>query len=306
MPQEPSLADRTCLVTGGSSGIGYEIAKGLAARGAQVVVACRDRARGESSVARMRRETGSERVELLLADLSAFPSVRRMARDVLRRYPALHLLVNNAGVFRRHCELSEDGFESTFATNHLGPYLLTRLLLERLRASAPARIVNLTSDLHRRASLDLDDPLDDPKGGPRYRSMAAYGRSKLANLLFTRELARRLAGSQVDVNAVHPGGVATRIGQGDGGWVALLFRLGRPFLLRPEQGADTPLWLATSDELAGESGLYFIRRKRVEPSAAARDDRLARELWERSAKWVGLDPDEPSATESQDPRDGAE
>lgn len=286
MPKEQTLADRTCLVTGGSSGIGYEIAKGLAARGAQVIVACRNRERGESSVARIRHQTGSERVDLLLADLSALASVRRLARDVLRRCPELHVLVNNAGVFRRRRELSEDGFESTFATNHLGPYLLTRLLLDRLRRSAPARIVILTSDLHRRASLDLDDP----NGGLRYRSMATYRRSKLANLLFSRELARRLAGTRVDVNAVHPGGVATRIGQDDGGWLAVLFRLGRPFMLRADQGADTPLWLAASGEAEGESGHYFIRRERVQPSEAAGDNRLARELWEHSAKWVGLDP----------------
>jgi NAD(P)-dependent dehydrogenase (short-subunit alcohol dehydrogenase family) len=283
------LTGKTCIVTGGSTGIGHEIALGLAQLGAQVVVVCRNRARGEASVARIRARTGSEAVDLMLCDLSAQASVRRLARDILHRHAEIHVLVNNAGVYRRRRELSEDGFESTLATNHLGPFLLTNLLLERILASAPARVVNLTSDLHRRARLDLDD-LNLERG---FRGMKAYARSKLANVVFSLELARRVAGRGIEVNAVHPGGVATELGQGDGGLVAAFFRLGRPVLLTPAQGADTPLFLAVSEEVKGVSGRYFIRRRLVDPARHARSPALGRRFWEVSEKLVHLGDDAP-------------
>jgi NAD(P)-dependent dehydrogenase (short-subunit alcohol dehydrogenase family) len=273
------MAGRTCVVTGGSTGIGRATALALADSGARVVLVCRNRERGESAVAHIRQATGSE-ADLHLADLSAQASVRRLARDLLARYPRIDVLVNNAGVFRRVSALSEEGFDSTFATNHLGPFLLTNLLLERMLESAPSRIVNLTSDLHRRAEIDPEQP----EGSGRYSAMAAYNRSKLANLLFTRELARRIEGRGVDVNAVHPGAVATRIAQQDGGLAAIFFRLARPFLLRPEQGADSVVWLASSSEAAGVTGRYFIKRREVEPSETALDETLARRLWETSEK----------------------
>jgi NAD(P)-dependent dehydrogenase (short-subunit alcohol dehydrogenase family) len=291
------LTGKTCIVTGGSTGIGHETALGLARLGARVLVVCRSRARGLASVARIRDETGSELVELMLSDLSAQASVRRLARDILDRYPEIHVLVNNAGVYRARRELSEDGIESTFATNHLGPFLLTNLLLERILASAPARIVNLTSDLHRRSSLDFDDLSLER----RFSGMRAYGQSKLANLLFNLELASRLDGSGVEVNAVHPGTVATEIAQTDGGLAALLFRLSRPFLLKPAQGAETPLFLAAADELKGVSGRYFIKGKQVEPSEEARDEALARRLWEVSAKLVRLDDEAPALSPTGTP-----
>jgi NAD(P)-dependent dehydrogenase (short-subunit alcohol dehydrogenase family) len=291
------LTGKTCIVTGGSTGIGHETALGLARVGAHVLVVCRNRARGERSVERIRKETGSESVDLMLADLSAQASVRRLARDILERHPEIHVLVNNAGVYRTRRELTEDGIESTLATNHLGPFLLTNLLLERIVASAPARIVNLTSDLHRRARVDLDDlGLERRFSGTR-----AYMQSKLANLLFNHELARRLAGREIEVNAVHPGAVATEIGQGDGGLVAAFFRLGRPFLLKPARGAETPLYLAASDEVKGVSGRYFIKCRQVEPSDDARDDDLARRLWEASKKLVRLDDEAPVLSSGKAP-----
>jgi NAD(P)-dependent dehydrogenase (short-subunit alcohol dehydrogenase family) len=290
------LTGKTCIVTGASTGIGRETALGLARLGARVLVVCRSPARGRASVDHIRGETGSASVELMLSDLSAQASVRRLARDILEQCPQIHVLVNNAGVYRSRRELSEDGIESTFATNHLGPFLLTNLLLERLVASGPGRIVNLSSDLHRRARLDFDD-LGLARG---FNGMKAYGRSKLANLLFNRELARRLQGRGVEVNAVHPGAVATELAQGDGGLAALLFRLGRPFLLDAARGAETPIYLAASDEVKGVSGRYFIRLEQVEPSEDARSDELARRLWEVSEKLVRLGDEAPSLSYGND------
>jgi len=284
------LTGKTCIVTGGSTGIGHETALGLARLGAGVLVVCRSRERGQASVARIREETGSDSIELMLADLSAQASVRRLARDILAHNPQIHVLVNNAGVYRRRRELSEDGIESTLATNYFGPFLLTNLLLERMLASAPGRIVNLTSDLHRKATLD---PAGLAADG-RFSGMKAYGRSKLANLLFNLELARRLQGSGIEVNAVHPGTVATEIAQGDGGPAAVLFRLARPFLLDAARGAETPLHLAASEELRGVSGRYFIRCEQVEPSEDATNEDLARQLWEVSEKLVRLDDEAPT------------
>jgi len=278
------LAGRTCVVTGGTSGIGREIAAALAARGATLVIVCRDPERGEAARTAIARATGNEAVSLAFADLGVQADVRRVAADLLARCPAIHVLVNNAGVVNLRRTLTPDGLEQTFAVNHLAYYLLTRLLLPRLRASAPARIVNVASEAHRFGPLDLDDL----QNARRYRPMRVYGQSKLCNVLFTAELARRLDGTGVTVTCCHPGAVATRLGQNNGRVATVMTRLLAPFFRTPAQGADTAIWLATAPELDGVSGRYFARRRPKRPSPAALDEALQGRLWEVSARLTGL------------------
>jgi NAD(P)-dependent dehydrogenase (short-subunit alcohol dehydrogenase family) len=280
------LRGRTCVVTGATSGIGEETALGLARRGARVVLLGRNPERGRRALERVRRESGSEAAELLLGDFASLAEVRRLAGEVLERCPQLHLLVNNAGVVVLRRRSTADGFESMFAVNHLAPFLFTLLLRGRLEASAPARIVNVASEAHRFAAPVLDDLQSER----RYGAMHTYGRSKCANLLFTFELARRLEGSGVTANCLHPGAVATRLGQDNGALGRAVTRLLRPFFLSPEQGARTSLHVATAPELGGVTGRYFARCREKRPSAAARDAGLARGLWEASARLTGLEP----------------
>ncbi|HEX2485998.1 MAG TPA: SDR family oxidoreductase [Myxococcota bacterium] len=275
-----TVRDRVCVVTGATSGIGEEIALGLARAGGRVVVVGRSKDRAEATLARIRRDAPGAAPELALANLAVQAEVRRLAQELLGRFGALHVLVNNAGVMNTRRETTPDGLEATFAVNHLAYFLLTTLLLDRLRASAPARIVNVASDAHRFGRLDLDDLQSERS----YRSMQVYGRSKGANLLFTQELARRLAGSGVTVNAIHPGAVATGLGHQNGAVVRLLARLLSPFFRTPAQGADTAVWLATAPELEGVSGRYFAKRRELEPAPHARDPELARRLFDASER----------------------
>lgn len=275
-----TVRGRTCVVTGATSGIGEEIALGVARAGGRVVLVARRRERGEATAARIRSEVPGAEPELLLADLSVQAEVRGLAERLLERFEAIHLLVNDAGIVNLRRELTADGLEATFAVNHLAYFLLTTLLLERLRASAPARIVNVASDAHRFGRLDPSDLQSER----RYRSMRVYGQSKAANLLFTRELARRLEGSGVAVNAMHPGPVATRLAQQNGPVARAVTRALSVFFRTPAQGADTALWLATAPELEGVSGRYFASRREREPAPHARDPELARWLFEESER----------------------
>lgn len=275
----PSMSSRTCMITGATSGIGQATALALAGMGADLVLLCRDRARGEETAAAA-RAAGAPAVELLIADLGVQAEVRRAAAEFLAGGRPLHVLINNAGVVNLQRTLTADGLEATFAVNHLAYFLLTTLLLDRLRASAPARIVNVSSDAHRFGPLDFDDLMNER----RYRAMRVYGQSKLANILFTAELARRLEGSGVTVNSLHPGAVATRLGTNNGAWARALIRLLRPFFRTPDGGAATSIHLATAPELAGVSGRYFANRREKTPSAAARDPEAARRLWEVSER----------------------
>jgi NAD(P)-dependent dehydrogenase (short-subunit alcohol dehydrogenase family) len=279
------MNNRICMVTGATSGIGLVTARALAQRGATVIVAGRDPEKGAATVARIQQETGNRAVELMLADLSVQDQVRQMAREFQQRHSRLDVLVNNAGAFFWRRRLSADGIEMTFAVNHLSVFLLTNLLLDTLKASAPARIVNVSSTSHRSAHIDFDDL----EGRHQYRGMAAYGRSKLVLLLFTYELARRLQGTQVTVNALHPGFVATRIGQNNG-WP---FKLASPLLKliarSPEEGAQTSIYLATSPEVEGVSGQYFVDARAVPSAPTSYDKTAAQRLWEISAAMTGLD-----------------
>jgi NAD(P)-dependent dehydrogenase (short-subunit alcohol dehydrogenase family) len=278
-----TMSDKVCVVTGATGGIGKVAAIGLSRSGASVVLVCRDRGRGEEVRAAIREETGKE-VDLLLADLGSQADIRRVAGEILDRHPRIDVLLNNAGVVNLKRQVTVDGLEATFAVNHLAYFLLTNLLLDRLRASAPARIINVSSDAHRLAPLDLDDLQSER----RYRGTRVYGKSKLANILFTRELARRLAGTGVTVNCLHPGVVATRFAQNNGRLALWVTTLLKPFFLTPEQGADTAIHLATSPEVEGVSGEYFVKRRARRPSAAALDEATASRLWAISAELTGL------------------
>lgn len=274
------MRDKTCIVTGASTGIGQAIAQGLAAQGARVVLVCRNRARAEATQTVLRAATGNPAIDIALADLSSQTEIRRLARELLARYSRVHVLINNAGVVNAKRTMTVDGIETVFAVNHLAYYLLTQLLLSRLVDSAPARIVNVASDAHHWDTLDFDD-LQNTR---RYRPLKVYGQSKLCNLLFTRELARRLAGTGVTANSIHPGGVATGLGWNNGWWAVLIAKVLKPFMRTPKQGADTALYLATALEVEQITGKYFYDRREIVPSQAAQDDRAARRLWDISAE----------------------
>jgi NAD(P)-dependent dehydrogenase (short-subunit alcohol dehydrogenase family) len=280
------MRGKTCVVTGASNGIGKAAAVALGRMGAELVLICRDRARGEAAVAEVAAASGGRRPDLLLADLASQAEIRRLAAECLASGRPIHVLLNNAGVINLRREVTADGLEATFALNHLGYFLLTHLLLDRIRASAPARIVNVASDAHRfaRGGLDFDD-LQSEKG---YSSMAVYGRSKLANILFTRELARRLEGSGVTVNAVHPGAVATGFASNNGWLAKTVMWLGSPFLRTPEKGAETSIYCCTAPELARVTGRYFANSREARPNRFATDDAAASRLFEVSAKLVGV------------------
>jgi retinol dehydrogenase 12 len=278
------LSGRTCMITGASSGIGRATALALARMGARLVLVCRNRERGEETIAEIGAQTGNRDSVLMLADLSAQQSIRELAREFLATDSPLHVLVNNAGVVNLRRELTVDGVETVFAVNHLAYFLLTLLLLDRLKASAPARIVNVASDAHRFGAMNFDDL----GGQHRYRTMRIYGQSKLANILFTYELARRLRDTQVTVNCLHPGAVATGLGQNNGAWAKVLTGMLRPFFRTPEGGAATSIYLASAPAVDGVSGKYFSNCKEARSSAASYDEEAARRLWEISARMAGV------------------
>ncbi|HXX30678.1 MAG TPA: SDR family oxidoreductase [Myxococcaceae bacterium] len=273
---------KVCLLTGATTGIGRAAAEGLARTGLTLVLAGRDAARTEAAVEGVRRASGNDRVEGLVADLSLGSEVRRLAAEFRARHRRLDVLVNNAGAIFTRREETAEGREKTLALNHLAYFLLTRELLDLLLATAPARVVNVASEAHRGTRLDFDD-LDSRR---RYSGLGVYGRSKLMNLLFTAELARRLEGKAVTANALHPGVVATGFGGNTPGLFRTLVRIAQPFMLSPEKGARTLVYLATSPEVEGVSGKYFYRCREMRPSPAARDPESARRLWELSEQLV--------------------
>jgi NAD(P)-dependent dehydrogenase (short-subunit alcohol dehydrogenase family) len=277
------VSERTAVVTGASSGIGRHTALGLARTGMRVVMVGRDRDRTEAARRFVIEGSGSDRVAIALADFSKLDQVRRLANEILAANGRLDLLVNNAGLMSPKYRFSFDGFELTFAVNHLAPFLLTNLLLERLDASSPARIVTVASEAHRGHRLNLNT-----LGQPHDWSMLrAYGRSKLCNILFTRELAARLSGSSVAATCLHPGIVATAIGQ-RGGLPELVWRLMKPFMTRPDKGAETSLFLAAVPDPEPFHGGYVIGKSLARPDPVALNGRLARGLWDESARLAGL------------------
>jgi len=285
------MQGRTVVVTGGNSGIGFETATALAAMGARVVVTARNADKGRAAVAAIAQRAGGDaQVQLVVFDLADLASVRRGAAEILEQAPRLDVLVNNAGLVLSERAETVDGFEATLATNHLGPFLLTNLLLGRIRVSAPARIVNVASTAHNAARMGM--PFDDLQSEKKYATMRVYGQSKLANILFTLELARRLEGSGVTANSLHPGTVRTGYGaDGDArGLLAFGIKISAPFFLSPAKGARTSVYLASDPEVAEVSGQYFVKCKAKQPKRWARDPEAARRLWQVSEELVGLAP----------------
>jgi NAD(P)-dependent dehydrogenase (short-subunit alcohol dehydrogenase family) len=282
------MKGKVVLVTGANAGLGKETALALAKMGAQVVCVSRDRSRGEAAVAEIKAASGSANVELMLADLSSQKSIRAFAAELKRTHPKLHVLVNNAGVINAERKVTEDGYEATFALNHLGYFLLTHELLDVLKASTPARIVNLASEAARGGHLDFDDLFFEKR---KYGPWASYMQSKLANIVFTSDLAKRLEGTGITVNAVHPGGVATNFGQEfkglTGFFMSKIFRL---FAKTPAQGAETSIYLASSPEVEGVTGQYFANQKPIRSKPESYDPNVQRRLWDVSERLTGLAP----------------
>lgn len=266
------MAGKVCVITGATAGIGRETALGLAKLGATVVIVARDPQKAARTVDEISRATGNGNVESVRADFASLNSVRAAAADIRTRYDAIQVLVNNAGVANKHRTLSEDGYELTFAVNHLAPFLLTRELLPLLLAGAPSRIVNVSSGAEAYGPIDFDD-LQSEKG---YRGFAVYGKTKLMNVLFTYELASRLSGTGVTANCLHPGTVATDMLRQLPRW---LYALISPFLSTPEQGAETPVFLASSPSVDGVSGGYYEERKAKRSSRRSYDASARQRLW---------------------------
>ncbi|MEX0663673.1 MAG: SDR family oxidoreductase [Acidimicrobiia bacterium] len=281
------MAGKTVVITGGNAGIGKETAVGLAEQGGRVLITARDPARGAAAVAEIRDRSGSDAVDVVALDLASLASVRRCAAEILEQRDRLDVLVANAGLVVGRRTETTDGFETTFGVNHLGHFLLTNLLLDRLRASAPSRVVVVSSHAHKSARRGLD--FDDLQADRKYRSFDVYGKSKLANIYFTRELARRLERTDVTANSLHPGFVASRFGRD--GDLGLMGKIGmplvRPFAISQEAGARTPIWLSSSSDVDGVSGLYFYKCTAADPSKVALDDEAARRLWAVSEELVG-------------------
>ncbi len=281
------MEGKVCVVTGATSGIGKAAAAALAGLGATVVLVGRDRGRTEAAAAEIGSVSASPpRAEI--ADLASLEQVRGLAGR-LAGLERIDVLINNAGLVLGERRITPDGFEHVFAVNHLAPFLLTSLLLPKLAASAPARVVTVTSDAHSAARLDLSD-LNLERGWDSWRS---YANSKLAGILFTRELARRLDGTEVTASCAHPGVVRTGFGREARPLLRLGITIARPFMASPGRGADTIVYLASSPDVAGQTGGYYVKRQWREPSAAARDDAAARKLWELSEKLTGLAPARP-------------
>lgn len=277
----PDLSGRHCIVTGASSGIGRITALELARAGASVALVCRNPQKAEATRAEIESATGNTKLRVFLADLESQQQIRRVAAELLEAHPAIDVLLNNAGVTNLSYSTTVDGIETVFAVNHLAYFLLTQLLLERIVATPNSRIVNVASEAHKFGDIDFDDL----GHAQNFRWMKVYGQSKLANILFTQELARRLEGSSTTVNALHPGAVSTGLGSNNGGLLhTLVMGLARPFLKTPERGAETSIYLASSPDVEGVSGEYYrdCRVTRLQPKA--RDAAVAKRLWEVSER----------------------
>ena len=282
---DPSMAGKCVLITGGSAGIGKATALGLATLGARVAITGRDRARAEAAAIEIRSATGNPDVDAFGADLSSLAEVRRLAAEVLDAYPRLDVLVNNVGGYWASRHVTADGLEHTFAVNHLAAFLLTELLLDRLKASAPARIVTVSSNAQSLGTIDFEDL----QGERRYSGQDAYNQSKLASVMFAFELARRLAGTGVTANVLHPGVVNSSFGSEDPSRIfKFLVPIWRPFMKTPQQGAATSIYLASSMEVEGVTGTYFANCRPQTSSKASYDNNAAARLWQVSARLVGL------------------
>ncbi|XP_018606592.1 retinol dehydrogenase 13-like [Scleropages formosus] len=292
-PSKAKIGGKTVVITGANTGIGKETARELALRGGRIIMGCRDMEKCEAAAKEIRRESLNHHVYARHVDLASVKSVREFANRIKEEEDRVDILINNAAVMRCPDWKTEDGFDMQFGVNHLGHFLLTNLLLDKLKSSAPSRIINLSSLAHAMGEIDLDDLNWERK---KFDTKQAYCQSKLANVLFTRELARRLQGTSVTVNALHPGVVATDLGRHTGMHQSQFSStiLGPLFYLlvkTPKQGAQASVYLAVAEELGGVTGRYFDVLKEKEPAPRALDDKVAQRLWEASARLVGLDQD---------------
>jgi retinol dehydrogenase 14 len=299
---EPSMANtipmagKVVLITGGTGGIGKATAIGLALLGARVGITGRDLARAKQAAADIRAASGNAAIDAFAADMSSQAEVRRLAVDVLDAYPKLDVLVNNVGGFWAHRHLTTDGLEHTFAVNYLAPFLLTNLLLDRVKNSAPARVVTVSSGVQATGHIDFDDL----QGARNYSGERAYNQSKLAVVMFTNELARRLAGTGVTANSLHPGMVRTNFGAEDqAGWFAIAGRMLLPLLKAPAQGAETSIYLASSPDVEDVTGQFFADRKPKTANKLAYDTNLTARLWQISAGLVGMNTGDPAILAGQ-------
>jgi NAD(P)-dependent dehydrogenase (short-subunit alcohol dehydrogenase family) len=278
-----SLAGKTAVITGATSGIGRATAVELAKRGARLLLVGRNETRARETLDAVRAAAPTADAEVIRGDFATQAEVRRVGEELAKRLDELDLLINNHGVTLMRRETTPDGYEATLAINHLGYFHLTGLLLPKLRATPGARIVSVASEAHRFGALDLDDLHSERK----YAAMRVYGKSKSANIHFTRELARRYGSPQLTINCVHPGGVATNLGAGQGPWLDLLHRVVMLFMKTPEQGAQTSLYAATAPDAAGKNGAYYADCREKQPAAHCRDETTARLLWSISEKLTG-------------------
>jgi NAD(P)-dependent dehydrogenase (short-subunit alcohol dehydrogenase family) len=278
------MKDKVVVVTGATSGIGEVAADRLAQKGARIVFVARDHERGEAARKHFRAIAGHTDHTVHYADLTSLAEQKRVAKEIADSEPQIDVLINNAGAMFGSRQVTEDGLEKTFALNHMSYFTVTNILLDRLKATPGARIVSTASDAHKGNKLNFDD-LQSEKS---YSPFAVYGRSKLMNILFTRELAKRLAGTGVTANCLHPGFVGTRFGDQSGGLMAFAIKIAKNFALTPEQGAETIIYLSSSDDVAGKTGGYYEKKKLIAPSRAAQNDADARRLWDISAKLAGL------------------
>jgi NAD(P)-dependent dehydrogenase (short-subunit alcohol dehydrogenase family) len=280
-----TMNGKTVLITGGTGGIGKAAAVGLASMGARVGITGRDQARAELAAAAIAKESRNPSVDVFVADMSSQAEVRRLAHDILAAYPRLDVLLNNVGGFWAHRHVTADGLEHTFALNHLAPFLLTNLLLDRLIASAPARVVTVSSGAQSMGRIDFEDLMGELK----YSGSRAYNQSKLANVMFTYELAKRLEGTGVTSTALHPGLTSTAFSAEDPA-LSWLVTILRPFMKSPKRGAETPVYLSSSPEAEGLTGKYFANRKAKESNKSSYDTAVTARLWQVSADLVGIPP----------------
>lgn len=279
--QGQRLQGKICMVTGATGGIGEITARELARQGAQVVIVGRNRDKCVATVNQIKQQTGNAQIEFMLADLASQSEIHQLAATFKQQYKRLDVLINNAGALFMTRQETVDGIEMTFALNHLSYFLLTHLLLDVLKSSAPARIINVASDAHQGSVIDFDDL----QGRKKYRGFTAYGRSKLANIMFTYELARRLAGTGVTANTLHPGFVASNFATNNGWFYDKIFRqLAKLIAISPEAGARTSVYLASSPDVEGVTGKYFVKQKAVSSSPVSYDEAAAKRLWQVSAE----------------------
>jgi NAD(P)-dependent dehydrogenase (short-subunit alcohol dehydrogenase family) len=280
------MQGKVVVITGATSGIGEVAAQRLAGMGARIVLVARDRTRGEAALMRLRSGGTSAAHSIHYGDLSRISEMKRLAAEIAAAEPRIDVLINNAGAMFGSRQITADNLELTFAINHMAYFVLTQGLRERLLASSPARVVNTASDAHRGRKLDFSD-LQSTRG---YSGFHVYGRSKLCNILFTRELARRWSGKGLTANCLHPGFVATRFGDSSGGIISRVVRLAKVFAISPEKGAETIVYLASSPDVANVSGEYFHQCRPATPTMESRDDAAAQRLWMESSRIAGIDP----------------